>query len=30
VRVRFADVTDDEVAGLVARGAPVRRKEATT
>ncbi len=30
VRVRFADVTDDEVAGLVARGAPVRREEATT
>ena len=30
VRVRFADVTDDEVAGLVARGAPVRRQEATT
>jgi len=28
--VRFADVSDDEVAGLVVRGAPGRRKEAFT
>ena len=30
VHVRFADVSDDEVAGLVVRGAPGRRKEAFT